>query len=1046
MYDWARTYLTAPRLRDAPAGADPGAAAPLALGRVRKLLTAYAPGLPVDGARLRAALGAALPQPAREAERLFALGWLRWLEGEAVAAELLLAEAGARARQAPATAAPQGEADAAAGLPPLGPGVLLARAAYWHARVRLRRGRAEAVAEFEAVLRTLGGSPQATAWFVDLLWRGGRLDRAEQVWKSLRGNRRVSGCDEGPLLEARALLRRGELAPAERVLQEAAPAGGVAWVERRLLLAWALAALRQPERARAAFAEAQQGPYPAAALAEWGRLLEGHARGLADEADGPVPPALQDFVRGQQARAEGDAGAAAAAYRAALASPVAQPFARYALAALGQEDAAAVLAAQPGLFLALRCRARLALERFRQRQGGPAELLDALQQAGASGFRLAAADHFRDLARALQERQPDAARLRELAAGAADAGAPQRRNSLRAALEVAGRRSPAPEALGLLREWARADVLAGDEGLRRALGQQLLRLALLQRDAAALADVAALRPGEPLLALAQAALAPEQAPVLGEAPTAEAPAFRLWQLARALPSGADDRWREEVRALRGQARLKPLAQALLVQEASERGDVAAVAGLLDEVDAWRGFRAGPPPFVLRAVEAAVASQPGHPAWQRTLGRWLAVWDLSALGAAGATLAAQAGLAGGRPGTVEAPAGVRAGPWFLHQAARALGRDDAGAALALVRRALALEGELPDAEAVAAALPELERRAAAQALAACLAPVDGTAAGGLLADLVGLLPEAPGGAAVLEAAERGDGPAARAALAALAERPGLPPRLAHHLALLETRAAQALEGREQWEEAAPHWRRAWGCWLALLAALGPEAVPADGAGALLDWLLGLHRRRVNDLLARDETEGARRHWSLVEGLPALAAPRGEELGGALAGRVARFRDDLATEYLLTTREAMRYGAIPEGWRADYPKGLGYLCRLLELDRDNPRLLTALVEVCAEWFFDLYNVADPAALREQVERYTPFALHLARLVEGRPADLSARAALADFYKFRGFVSAERARKVELYREALRFNPGNGNVRELLADLGEPVDGPSPETEQP
>ena len=113
--------------------------------------------------------------------------------------------------------------------PPLEAGVLLARPAYWHARVRLLQGAADAVTEFEAVLRTLGGSPQATAWFVDLLWRAGRVDRAEQVWKSVRGNRRVLGCDEGPLLEARSFLRRGEAGPAERVLQESAPASGVAW-------------------------------------------------------------------------------------------------------------------------------------------------------------------------------------------------------------------------------------------------------------------------------------------------------------------------------------------------------------------------------------------------------------------------------------------------------------------------------------------------------------------------------------------------------------------------------------------------------------------------------------------------------------------------------------------------------------------------------------------------------------------------------------------------------------------------------------------------
>src|SRR6185437_9387544 len=97
----------------------------------------------------------------------------------------------------------------------------LAEAAYWCTRVRLLLGRGEAMAEYERVLRSLSGSPRAAAWLVDLLGRAGRIDRAEQVWKALRGNRRVAGCAEGPLLEARLLLRRGELTPAERLLTEA---------------------------------------------------------------------------------------------------------------------------------------------------------------------------------------------------------------------------------------------------------------------------------------------------------------------------------------------------------------------------------------------------------------------------------------------------------------------------------------------------------------------------------------------------------------------------------------------------------------------------------------------------------------------------------------------------------------------------------------------------------------------------------------------------------------------------------------------------------
>jgi hypothetical protein len=135
--------------------------------------------------------------------------------------------------------------------------------------------------------------------------------------------------------------------------------------------------------------------------------------------------------------------------------------------------------------------------------------------------------------------------------------------------------------------------------------------------------------------------------------------------------------------------------------------------------------------------------------------------------------------------------------------------------------------------------------------------------------------------------------------------------------------------------------------------------------------------------------------------------------------------------------MRYGAIPEGWRADYDKGLGHLRRLLSLDRDNVRLLTALVEVCDEWFLDLYNAGDAPRLREQVDRYTPFALQLARLVGERSGELAARVALADFYKFRGFLAGEPGAKAALYREGLGFNPANENLRDLLAQLGAPVE---------
>jgi hypothetical protein len=141
-------------------------------------------------------------------------------------------------------------------------------------------GRADGLFDFENLLRSLGGSPQATAWFVDLLHRAGQVERAEQVWKSVRSHRKIQVTDEGPLLEARGLLRKGECGPAERVLEESNPSGVVSWVERHLLLAWAAAGLRRFEAARAALRVARTAPYPASALQTWEHLLESRAADL----------------------------------------------------------------------------------------------------------------------------------------------------------------------------------------------------------------------------------------------------------------------------------------------------------------------------------------------------------------------------------------------------------------------------------------------------------------------------------------------------------------------------------------------------------------------------------------------------------------------------------------------------------------------------------------------------------------------------------------------------------------------------------------------
>src|SRR5262249_21358291 len=154
---------------------------------------------------------------------------------------------------------------------------------------------------------------------------------------------------------------------------------------------------------------------------------------------------------------------------------------------------------------------------------------------------------------------------------------------------------------------------------RTALGRQFLRAAIAQRDPGALEQAESLLPGDPVAALARSVFALPQDRLV---PSTPSPAAALRQAARDLAAGpVGEPRRERVRGARGDRALRPLAQALLLAEAARGGDADAVAGLLGELDAWRGFRSGPPRFVLQALEALVAAQPGHPAW-RCLPRWV----------------------------------------------------------------------------------------------------------------------------------------------------------------------------------------------------------------------------------------------------------------------------------------------------------------------------------------------------------------------------------------------------------------------------------------
>ena len=510
--------------------------------------------------------------------------------------------------------------------------------------------------------------------------------------------------------------------------------------------------------------------------------------------------------------------------------------------------------------------------------------------------------------------------------------------------------------------------------------------------------------------------------------------MRLWRAALAFARAPQG----EVPALEESGPLGALARSLHLVRAARCGDAATACALLEPASVWGTLSAGPPAFVVRALRTVLPFGVSACRWQQALARWLQAWRPEAFPAEAQALAVQVGLLAPRPETAAPPAGTAPAAWFLHQASQALGREDAVAALAWVRRVLAPDAGSPSEEQVRLvqeALPELERRAEAQRLAevARLDPMHPAAPAGLFVDLRDLLAAVPEGQEVLAAAAVGDLPAARTKLASLAQCPALPPRLLHHLALVYYRAARAFEEQDR-AEAEDCWRLSWRCWLGWAVR---ESADADLSSLLFGRLLSLHRDRLRDLLARGEVDRARRCWERVvstearntaEGGP-LADASGFPLAEALRQRLEQFREDLATDFLLDTREAMRHGSAPEGWRADYEQGLARLKRLLSLDRHNRRLLTALVEVCADWFLDLYDTQDADRLRTEVERATPLALQLAR---GCGEDLAARAALSEFFKFRGFVADDPVRKRALYREALEFNPANDNVRKLLADL--------------
>ncbi len=997
-----------------------------ALTRVRQVLNDAPPGLRLDPTVLLLDLDLPSADPALEGPRLFACGWLHWLHGDPLTAEPLLA----RSLEL-STSDPLGRAEIA----------------YWLGRVRLLASHPGAVSQYEQVLRAVPGIPRPTCWFVDLLWRDGQGQRAAQVWKSLRGNRRILGCEEALLLEARYLHQQGDLAGAERSLNEVTFKNGVTQSEALLLRGWFTLARGQMKQAKETLDQALQMLYPTEALAAWQFLLNARL-GTAGEGNlldeglfrPPLPGAVRALLQAQRARAEHPQVTNLAAAYESIQAPPLLPVVRYARACLGQDDFAALLASLPGPFLAARCRVWSSLERFCQREVDAGTLLTAIQQARAAGYEPPSLAHWEEVARCVNDRAltPDDLWQR------GPRGVSFTANLQRLALERTSR-LPVAEALPLLLRWATGEQGEPDKTLNEALGKQLLLL-LLQRGGDGIpanADVCAqasrLLPESDLPALVATLLRGEAGSSLPLYQEHTAPLVRLWsaveELAAAPTLSEPARWQSAVRELRQEEpALVPLAQTLLVYEAARRGAVETLVELLEDETPWRAFPVGPPPLVVGALRSIPVGALPSGRWPQVVAHWLQQWAMlpSAEGIQG--LRSQLGLDPPRPRTASPPAGTPAIPWYLHQASLCLGRNQAHAAWLWVQRALAEEPDLASlgdqAAVVQGALEELRQQGEAQWLAQVvqLDPSHPVLPAMLLGDLCRWLRREPEGAALLDASTD-DVTAARQQLEALALRTDLPAELAHPLGILYLRAALAFEEEGRFSPAEGCWRLAWNNWLRWLQ-LAPVLEPPHLL--LLDHLLSHHRRQLNDWLARNEVDRARRLWDFLFQLRAGLPADREALRQVLGERLEAFRSELTTSYLLTTRELMAHGEIPEGWRSDYEKGLACLRRLLSLDRDNLRLLVTLVEICSDWFLDLYNSQQNERLTEQVDRFTPFALQLARRIETVPGDLAARAAVAEFYKFRGFVAESYERKRSLYQEALRFNPANDNVRALLQDL--------------
>lgn len=1003
-----------PRRIEGPPTVAPEARTEHAIRAIRNLLSSTDADLRQEPRLFLEPLQSTLGHPQQNAERLLCLGWVQWLNEDLASAETNLRDAAQRLTE------PEDQA----------------LANYWLARGRLLLGRDDVIASFEEILRASKGSPQVTCWFVDLLGRAGELARAEQVWKAVRINPRVRECAESGLLEARHLIQQKELKQAKQHLLDQMPGFGPLLIEHRLLLIWIRLQLGETTEASEALDSILTTKvYPKSALLAWRDLHLVRSSALVDESSEiqiPRIPRLAAWIQAQQFRKADEPGQMSELLKSLSPAANLEPFLRYVKATVGEDDFADLLSAHPGPFLAIRCRLWMTLQRFCQRQLSPGDLQSVMKQAHAAGHRALHLEHWG----ILDDAGTDAETL-WTHAGNPDLSQECRLNYLRIAIERLIERSTSHDALVTLIRWSTHPAHHADP-LKDFLSRQMLRLLLIEEkanlspaDETMLNQVKETIEDNSLPGLAQLILdpkAPRPQTLAGDSHAA-----KLWCLAQQLRETETDvsQWRTEVESL-PESTGPSLPLALLIHEAARCNDCDRVLDLLPKTANWHGSPTGAPQFLITALRSARPTN--APRWRAVVSEWLKKCPESRLSAEARALAEEVGLLLPAPESAVCPEGVNEAHWCLHQMSKSWSQQKVRDSVVWALRAEKMADQLSERERerLTAGLVQMRRLMLADVLAqiAQVHPSHEKTSPELLVDFAEQLQDHPRGQEILQFAQNGEVQSARDMLMSLTQESTLPERLWHHLALSWQRVALAFEAQAQMQEAIQHWRLSWNCWLHWLLTQN-EGVRATFLGHLLEQ----HRGQIKTLLSRDQVDAARRYWQMIQELP-NGVDAESELATTLKERLSRFREEMALDYLLATREVMRSGDIPEGWRCNYEAGTLYLRKLLSLDRDNRRLLIALVEICTDWFLDLYDTQDASRLREQVDRFTPFAKQLERMVadEETPDEekVTARSVLSEMWKFRGFVAADYAEKISLYRAALELNPANENVQRLLTDL--------------